>query len=636
VLLTRIWGVLLAALATFCLAGMFLLARGSSEDFTEENRTALRAVTEAGIAALEAQIEASPVRQVAAVRIHKELQEALARTPEQEAKLPAEKLPLAQLFTEAAEDMRVRNRSDMTLAMIDTTGAIAAVSGIGEPLLSELVGSSTYQELPADQAGLFSLALGGQLQIVRVEPLDEKGRRLVAFEPLQIGAGSLLRRVLGTDNPAGMVRNGKLLGEIIGDQPVSAEIEKFANDHRDDAPDDGASKVFTVGDGLDARIGALGRVPGPAGRGKSAAMLVVLSRQTAAAGQRDLSESLSDAMRKNTGSVNWVLIIGLLAVCAALSIYLPQIEALSPMRRLADEFVGVARGAQHQIFHDRYGGPTGEVARAANAAHEALRQAYLAELEIDEEMSEDSETAGQRRPKTVRGRRLTRSQRKLEESGHDGESARSGSTAPSRAANDAADVEQATTGRRHASRDRVSMPPRGQTPAPGPLPAPPPMPAADVGRPAAPPFSAPAVPPARPPGPAHTPIRTPAVPPPAKPTFQPPAPVAGLAPPTARPRTPIAMGPPSSMSTPSPATLPSADGDDAKAAYYREIFEEFLQVKIACGEPTAGFTFDKFVKKLQKNTQDILDKHSDVRDVQFTVYVKDGKAALKAKIVRQA
>jgi len=68
--------------------------------------------------------------------------------------------------------------------------------------------------------------------------------------------------------------------------------------------------------------------------------------------------------------------------------------------------------------------------------------------------------------------------------------------------------------------------------------------------------------------------------------------------------------------------------------YYREIFDEFLQVKVACGENTDGFTFDKFVKKLQKNTQDILEKHSDVRDVQFTVYVKDGKAALKAKVIR--
>ncbi|MBC8072079.1 MAG: hypothetical protein IAG13_27410, partial [Deltaproteobacteria bacterium] len=76
--------------------------------------------------------------------------------------------------------------------------------------------------------------------------------------------------------------------------------------------------------------------------------------------------------------------------------------------------------------------------------------------------------------------------------------------------------------------------------------------------------------------------------------------------------------------------------DDDRTRYHREVFEEFLQVKIACGEPTDGFTFDKFARKLQKNTQDILDKHADVREVQFTVYVKDGKAALKAKIVRGA
>jgi hypothetical protein len=635
VLLTRIWGVLLAALATFCLAGMFLLARGTSEDFTEENRTALRAVTEAGIAALEAQIEASPVQQVALVRLFADMQEALARTPEQEAKLSPEqeKLPLAQVFTEAAEDMRVRNRSDMTLALIDTTGAIVAVSGIGEPQLAELVGSAPYQELPADQAGLFSLALDGKLQIVRVEPADARGRRLIAFEPLQIGAGSLLRRVLGTDNPAAMVRNGKVLGDMIGDQPVSAEIEKFAADHRDDAPDDGASKVFTVGEGINARIGALGRVPGPAGKGKSAAMLVVLSRQTAAAGQRELSEALSDSMAKGTGSVNWVLLFGLLAVCAALSIYLPQIEGIGPMRRLADEFLGVARGAQHQIFHDRYGGPTGEVARAANAAHEALRQAYLAELEIDEEVSEDSEAAG-RRPKTVRGRRLTRSQRKVDDSVNtpsEADAPRTGNTGPSRAANDAAEAEHAATGRRApASRERVSMPPRGQTPAPGPLPT-----ATQDARASRGSLQPPAVPPPRASGPVHTPLRTPAVPPP--PTFQPPPPPSGdQPPPSSRPRTPVVVGPPPGSPLGQSPSASASGSDDPKAGYYREIFEEFLQVKIACGEPTAGFTFDKFVKKLQKNTQDILEKHSDVRDVQFTVYVKDGKAALKAKIVRQA
>jgi len=101
---------------------------------------------------------------------------------------------------------------------------------------------------------------------------------------------------------------------------------------------------------------------------------------------------------------------------------------------------------------------------------------------------------------------------------------------------------------------------------------------------------------------------------------------------------------PAPIPPPRPAVAPVApiapleslgeDDDDARMRYYREIFEEFLQVKIACGEPTDGFTFDKFSKKLQKNTQDILEKHADVREVQFTVYVKDGKAALKAKIVR--
>ena len=61
VLLTRIWGVILACLATFFLAGMFLVATGGDEDFTDADRAAVRAITEAGLAALEAQVAASPV-----------------------------------------------------------------------------------------------------------------------------------------------------------------------------------------------------------------------------------------------------------------------------------------------------------------------------------------------------------------------------------------------------------------------------------------------------------------------------------------------------------------------------------------------------------------------------------------------
>jgi hypothetical protein len=73
---------------------------------------------------------------------------------------------------------------------------------------------------------------------------------------------------------------------------------------------------------------------------------------------------------------------------------------------------------------------------------------------------------------------------------------------------------------------------------------------------------------------------------------------------------------------------------DPKESHFREVFEEFLQVKEACGEPTNGFSYEKFAAKLRKNRKDLLDKRSGVADVNFTVYVKDGKAALKAKVVK--
>ena len=598
-LLTRIWGVLLSALAILCLGGMFLLSQGSSGDFSEADRTALRAVTEAGIAAMEAQIESSPVRQVGTLLLDPAVREALGRTAEQEAKLPTEKLPLGQIFTEAAENVRVRNKSDMTVAFIDANGATVAVSGIGEPLISELVGSPSYQDAPLDDESLFSLTLGGQIQVARLLRPDANGRRLVAFEPLQIGASSLLRRVFGTESPAGLVRNGKLLGDIIGDQAVGAEMEKLATDHKDDVPDEGASKVITIGSGLDARIGALGRVPGPAGKGKSGAVLVVLSRRTAAAGHRDLTDALRQAGDKGlVSTANWVLLLLLLLVCAGLALFLPMVEALGPMRRLAAEFMAVSRGTQHQIFHDRYGGPTGEVARAANAAHEALRSAYLAELEIEEEVAEDTSGAPRQRPKTMRGRKLTRSMRKVDDS----ESA------------------------------EPTPEPVAVAAAPAPV-APTPAPVARAAEPVA----------ARPAAPSSLTVATPAA-------MRAPAPRAPAAiPARPAPAAPVAAAPQQPARRPTPAAVPPLDaprapltaltnppGEDSedRVRYYREIFDEFLQVKIACGEPTEGFTFDKFARKLQKNTQDILDKHTDVRDVQFTVYVKDGKAALKAKVIR--
>lgn len=69
-------------------------------------------------------------------------------------------------------------------------------------------------------------------------------------------------------------------------------------------------------------------------------------------------------------------------------------------------------------------------------------------------------------------------------------------------------------------------------------------------------------------------------------------------------------------------------------AHFRQVYEEFVQVKKDCGESLTGFTFEKFAQTLKKNKETIVQKHG-AQDVKFTVYVKDGKAALKATPVKE-
>jgi hypothetical protein len=73
---------------------------------------------------------------------------------------------------------------------------------------------------------------------------------------------------------------------------------------------------------------------------------------------------------------------------------------------------------------------------------------------------------------------------------------------------------------------------------------------------------------------------------------------------------------------------------DDEDAHFREVFEKFLETKKQCGEPTAGLTYEKFLVTLRKNRDQIVSRHG-ARKVRFTVYVKAGKAALKATPIRE-
>ena len=63
------------------------------------------------------------------------------------------------------------------------------------------------------------------------------------------------------------------------------------------------------------------------------------------------------------------------------------------------------------------------------------------------------------------------------------------------------------------------------------------------------------------------------------------------------------------------------------------VYEDFIRTKKQCGEPTDGLTFEKFSHTLKKNRDNLMQKHGCKR-VKFSVYVKEGRASLKATPVK--
>ena len=87
----------------------------------------------------------------------------------------------------------------------------------------------------------------------------------------------------------------------------------------------------------------------------------------------------------------------------------------------------------------------------------------------------------------------------------------------------------------------------------------------------------------------------------------------------------------SRVSGPRPLPLPKAVAPDE--VHFQDVFHEFLAVRERCGEGGDGLTFEKFAGKLRKNRDQLVQKYG-CRTVRFQVYVKDGRAALKATPVR--
>lgn len=100
----------------------------------------------------------------------------------------------------------------------------------------------------------------------------------------------------------------------------------------------------------------------------------------------------------------------------------------------------------------------------------------------------------------------------------------------------------------------------------------------------------------------------------------------------ARPLAPApspAAGPPRATA---PAAAPATVEVDEEA-HWQQVYQDFLRTRASCGEATEGLTYDKFRLKLEGNKAALAAKYGS-KSVKFQVYVKDGKAALKATPVK--
>ena len=99
------------------------------------------------------------------------------------------------------------------------------------------------------------------------------------------------------------------------------------------------------------------------------------------------------------------------------------------------------------------------------------------------------------------------------------------------------------------------------------------------------------------------------------------------APPPRRVPAPAPAPAPAPRAAPAP---PAASGEEAE---WEDVFQDFLRVRVECGEPAEGLSYEKFRVKLEKNKDQLVQKYG-CRTVRFQVYVKEGRAALKATPVR--
>jgi hypothetical protein len=482
-----------------------------------------------------------------------------------------------------------------SIVALDTKGRVIARVGENEKEYGDYIGGA---EIIADALrGYLSddvWGVNGRLQRLAAAPVLSKNRdRIVGavYVSAETGPALVERLKRNLDVDVALLLRGKVIASSRGPADLDA-LPELITRHLKEIETAKRTQPISLTVGKQDLIVVAAPFPGQAG--EQQAYYALIGEHPANSGLAGLfANAKSDDLK--WGQFPWLPILLATAAMIIIGLFLQRLEVENPLGRLRRDLQKLASGDIPKIHDSSYGGKVGGLARDINAAVERFTHAP----------SQRSDMAGK-------------------------------------------DLNAILGPSGGSTFDLPSTDSAFASAPPPPSFAPPPSPS----------FSAPPPPPS-----SFAPPPLPSFAPPPAPSFSEPQPFnaaalgfggnSGSAMDAAAASIPLpgatkaapAWGQslPSSAFEPPPAPNPNSDGDATRVVPYDEeneeeahflhIFDDFVALKRDCGEPTAGLTRDKFLQKLRDNKASLVAKHN-CRTVRFSVYVKDGKAALKATPVK--
>jgi hypothetical protein len=373
-------------------------------------------------------------------------------------------------------------------------------------------------------------------------------------------------------------------------KPMEDVIAKLAGG--DLARDCQANEPITLTASKEPFTALIARLPGEAAQ-KRAYYSVFLKKPDDIGAGATLKVVKQDDL--SFGTFPWIFVGGAFLLALAGGIGLMYWEADRPLRRLAADTVRLAKGEVERLAEDQHPGKFGSIARSVNIHIDKLgRDAKSAKKDLDQLLGPA--------PEGSLGT-IDLLATALPPSRPGGASTAAASPPPSEFR--FGDSGPMAAAKRDSAPMAAAKPPRAPTPPP-------------VRANTPPPFKA-------------------VAPPPPHMLVTPPPPIT-VPPPMGAPVSTPPRGLAAAASA--PLTLDDdilglpADEPANVDPYFKQVYDQFLATKKQCGETTAGLTYEKFSEKLVRNRDDLIAK-TGCREVRFTVYTKDGKAALKATPVKQ-